>query len=124
MRRKTPMRKVSRRRQRTAPRRRRFVQEILASRPVCEAVERARSGHVCIVGGRMGARQRAADAVQQLVSGCDGRAVDVHELKRRSQGGDILDVDNVLAVCRSCHEWIGAHPYLATALGLSKPSYT
>jgi len=46
-------------------------------------------------------------------------SVDIHELKRRSQGGSILDERNLLAVCRPCHRRIGDHPALAFELGLS-----
>jgi len=46
-------------------------------------------------------------------------SVDVHELKRRSQGGSILDKDNLLCVCRGCHDRIGRFPQLAFDLGLS-----
>lgn len=45
---------------------------------------------------------------------------DIHELVRRSQGGSILDEDNLLAVCRKCHDRIGRYPQLAFDLGLSK----
>jgi len=45
---------------------------------------------------------------------------DIHELVRRSQGGSILDEDNLLAVCRKCHTRIGNYPQLAFDLGLSK----
>lgn len=45
---------------------------------------------------------------------------DIHELIRRSQGGSILDEDNLLAVCRPCHNRIGAYPALAFELGLAK----
>ena len=45
---------------------------------------------------------------------------DVHELKRRSQGGSILDEENVIAVCRKCHTRIGNYPQLAFDLGLAK----
>lgn len=44
---------------------------------------------------------------------------DIHELKRRSQGGSILDEKNLLAVCRECHRRIGEHPQLAFDLGLA-----
>lgn len=46
-------------------------------------------------------------------------SVDVHELKRRSQGGSILERDNLLCVCRKCHDRIGKYPQLAFDLGLS-----
>lgn len=44
---------------------------------------------------------------------------DVHELKRRSQGGSILDESNLLVVCRPCHRRIGNYPQLAFDLGLA-----
>ena len=48
------------------------------------------------------------------------RSVDIHELKRRSQGGSILEEDNLMAVCRQCHNRIGNYPALAFELGLSR----
>ena len=45
---------------------------------------------------------------------------DLHELKRRSQGGSILDEDNIICVCRPCHTRIGNYPQLAFDLGLAK----
>jgi hypothetical protein len=50
-------------------------------------------------------------------------AVDIHELVRRSQGGSILDEDNLLAVCRPCHRRIGDNPQLAFDLGLARHSW-
>jgi len=50
-------------------------------------------------------------------------SVDIHELKRRSQGGSILEESNLLAVCRDCHRRIGNYPQLAFELGLSKHGY-
>lgn len=47
------------------------------------------------------------------------QSVDVHEIKRRSQGGSILDKDNLLCVCRPCHNRIGNFPQLAFDLGLA-----
>jgi hypothetical protein len=46
-------------------------------------------------------------------------SVDIHEVKRRSQGGSILEESNLMAVCRECHRRIGNHPQLAFDLGLS-----
>lgn len=48
---------------------------------------------------------------------------DVHELVRRSQGGSILDEENLLVVCRPCHRRIGNYPKLAFELGLAKESW-
>lgn len=75
-----------------APLRAAFRLSVLTARPVCEAG----------------------------LPGCTGRAVDVHEKCRRSQGADLLNADEVLAVCRRCHDWIGDHPAQAVALGLAE----
>lgn len=49
---------------------------------------------------------------------CQGRSMDVHERKKRSQGGSLEDPHNLLAVCRLCHGWIDAHPAHSYDLGL------
>ena len=54
---------------------------------------------------------------------CSGRAVDVHELLARSQGGSILDEENCITVCRTCHTWIGDNPNKARQLGLRRSLY-
>jgi hypothetical protein len=36
----------------------------------------------------------------------------------RARGGDILDPDNVKAICRPCHDWIHRHSAYALELGL------
>lgn len=84
--------------------RRPFVERILGERPWCEAcpVFAAHDGKVSYV---------------------RNRSVDVHELVRRSQGGSILDEENLMCVCRECHRRIGNHPQLAFDLGLAKHSY-
>lgn len=48
------------------------------------------------------------------------KSSDLHELKRRSQGGSILDEENIICVCRPCHTRIGNYPQLAFDLGLAK----
>lgn len=48
------------------------------------------------------------------------RSVDVHEIVRRSQGGSILEENNLMSVCRKCHRRIGNEPQLAFDLGLAK----
>jgi 5-methylcytosine-specific restriction endonuclease McrA len=47
-------------------------------------------------------------------------STDIHEIVRRSQGGSILDENNLLAVCRGCHNRIGNYPQLAFDLGLAR----
>lgn len=51
------------------------------------------------------------------------KSVDIHELVRRSQGGSILDEENLMAVCRNCHNRIGNYPALAFELGLAKHAW-
>ena len=54
------------------------------------------------------------------------RALDIHHLKGRphcSTGkygtpNELIDPENVIAVCRVCHDWIGANRRLAIARGL------
>ena len=48
------------------------------------------------------------------------QSADIHEIIRRSQGGSILDEENLMAVCRPCHRRIGNYPQLAFELGLAK----
>lgn len=81
--------------------RRPLVARLLAERPWCEAcpVFAAHDGKVTYV-------RRPS--------------VDVHELRRRSQGGSILEEDNLLCVCRDCHRRIGNYPRLAFDLGLAR----
>lgn len=45
------------------------------------------------------------------------RSVDLHELKNRSQGGDILDPAEIVTVCRTCHQWITENPAKAHETG-------
>lgn len=96
----------SQKREAIAQERRDFVARILVERPWCEA-------HATLVD-------------LALISGpLRARPVDVHELRRRSQGSPIvpsqgLADDDVLALCRACHEWIGANPREAVSLGLAR----
>lgn len=52
-------------------------------------------------------------------------SVDVHEVIRRGQGGDILDEGNVVALCRQCHERCTnpPDPEVPQQLGLILPSW-
>jgi len=81
--------------------RRVLVARLLEERPLCEA---------CPVY----AKHDGAALYQHK------RSVDLHELVRRSQGGSILDEDNIICVCRDCHRRIGNHPQEAFDLGLAK----
>jgi 5-methylcytosine-specific restriction endonuclease McrA len=80
------------------------VEKILSERPFCQA---------CKVFAQ---HDKKVTFIQK-------NSTDVHEIIRRSQGGSILDEDNVLAVCRPCHARIGNYPQLAFDLGLAKRSW-
>jgi hypothetical protein len=81
--------------------RRVLVARMLEERPLCEA---------CPVYAKH----------DELVFYQRKRSVDLHELVRRSQGGSILDEDNIICVCRDCHRRIGNYPQEAFDLGLAK----
>jgi hypothetical protein len=51
------------------------------------------------------------------------RAVDCHELKNRSQGGDPLDPTGIATLCRPCHIWVTEHPQAAHDEGWTRWSY-
>lgn len=55
-------------------------------------------------------------------------STDIHEIFPRGRAGGVnndmwLQEDNVLAICRGCHDWITSHPADAEELGLLKSSY-
>jgi len=81
--------------------RRPFVRQILDKYPNCQA---------CPIFAKH----------DKLITYVRLQSTDVHEIVRRSQGGSILDENNVLAVCRKCHSRIGNYPALAFELGLAK----
>lgn len=77
-----------------------------------------------------GDRRLVVGAALARDRGCRGRGLipdhvcaggeDVHEVLARSQGGDPLDLDGVVVLCRSAHDWTHAHPVEAEALGLRR----
>lgn len=95
------MRYRSKKKQQEYALRRPLVKKLLAQKPYCEA---------CPV---FAAHDGRLTYVRNL-------SCDIHEIIRRSQGGSILDEDNLLAVCRACHNRIGRNPQLAFDLGLAK----
>ena len=95
-----PLRPRSKKTEETYKKRRPLVEKLLSERPWCQA---------CGVFAKHDGK----------VTYQAERSVDIHELKRRSQGGSILDERNLLAVCRPCHQRIGREPALAFELGLA-----
>ena len=61
--------------------------------------------------------------LQPLGVECLRRSTDLHERLRRSQGGDILDGDDILCVCRNCHRWITENPQAAVEMGHARWSW-
>ena len=53
---------------------------------------------------------------------CTGNWTDMHEILKRSAGGSATDPNNILCICRECHQWIEANPAKAMELGLSESS--
>ena len=51
------------------------------------------------------------------------RSEDIHEIVSRARGGSILDPENLVALCRSCHSFITQNPATAHAEGWSKHSW-
>lgn len=51
------------------------------------------------------------------------RSQDIHELKSRARGGSITDLDNLVALCRSCHSWVTQNPAQAKEQGWLKSSW-
>jgi hypothetical protein len=54
---------------------------------------------------------------------CTGRSECVHERKKRSAGGSLVDPVNLLAACSNCNSWVEDHPALAKSMGLVVSSY-
>ena len=91
LKRKTPMRQRSKKKNSELAQRRTLKADLLATRgPSCQAQTEV----------------------------CTGAAHDMHERVLRSQGGSALDADNILLVCRPCHNWIHANPGHSYELGL------
>jgi hypothetical protein len=53
----------------------------------------------------------------RVVDECLGSSSQLHHILSRSQGGPLMDPDNVMSVCLYCHEWIERHPIEAASKG-------
>jgi len=78
--------------------------ELKERKPFLAELERVR-GTLCEAQGRASAN-------------CQGIWSDGHEKFTRARGGDSLDPDTVILVCRPCHQWIHQNVSLATDRGL------
>jgi hypothetical protein len=59
----------------------------------------------------------------QLHNVCTGQAVDGHEVLPRSAGGSIVDPENVLLLCRRCHDVITQNPAWSREAGWVRSRY-
>lgn len=66
---------------------------------------------------RIQLRAERGDWCEAQLKVCTGQWVDMHERLARSQGGDPLDADNIVLLCRSCHRYITDNPKKALELG-------
>lgn len=80
---------MSKKRQALNIHRRSFVKRILDERLLCEA----------------------------RIAGCSMMPSDVHEICSRGRGGSIIDDENVLALCRPCHQFVTVNPAWAAENG-------
>jgi len=46
-----------------------------------------------------------------------------HEILKRSRGGSITDISNIILLCNFHNCWLEDHPHLAAELGLAKHSW-
>lgn len=67
-------------------------------------------------------RKRGHICEAKCARDCYRISTDAHEKLTRARGGSITDEDNILLVCRPCHEWIHANPAEATEAGFLIPS--
>lgn len=106
----------SAKREAIASERRAFVARILSERPTCEGRFYLRA-----IVNTLGDRdEKVAIGVLRA---CSEQSVEVHEKLKRSRGGSIIEDDNVLALCRSCHRFTEDEPRLATMAGMLIPSW-
>ena len=50
-------------------------------------------------------------------------ATEVHEILTRARGGSILDKENCVPLCHSCHSWVTLNPKAAHSEGLLRNSW-
>ena len=89
--------------------------------PAITATVKARRDAVRAAFERDGYRCQAADLETPGVQ-CGG-GLDGHEPLTRARGGDPLDPDQIVTVCRHHHRWIHANPIDAHDLGLLRHSW-
>src|SRR5688500_16368690 len=119
LRRLSRLRPVSARRRSVNRKRSLFVAQVLRERPRCEVDEL-----VFVRDARLteDGRSFACETHTARVR-CRADSAHVHEKLTRARGGDILDEDNVMAVCPRHHRIIHDEPAWATSMGYLVPSW-
>ena len=102
---RTPLKKRSDKMSEKYVDRRKTVKELLSDRKYCEA---------CLVWASYDYHIGSSESLFAIRN----RSKDIHELVNRSQGGSILNHENLLAVCRPCHSRITTEPLISEMLGL------
>lgn len=92
------MRPLSAKRQRLQRKRRALVAAMLAEDPYCD----------------LGPAIELVDATHR----CAGEAIGLHERRKRSSYGSLLDRRNLRRCCAPCNSWVEDHPNPAHLLGL------
>lgn len=100
--------------------RRAFVERILSERPYCEGPEHLRP---LMRLSELSDRDRALIVVVLQECGIHRRSAEVHEKRKRSRGGSIVDASNCLCLCHGCHLFTEEEPRLATLAGMLTPSW-
>lgn len=49
---------------------------------------------------------------------CTGRIQGLHELRKRSSGGSLVNRSNLIPACNYCNSWVECNPLLAHEYGL------
>jgi hypothetical protein len=122
--RRTKMRAMSPKRAKIAGERRRFVAQVLEARPTCELSPLINEAHDR---GKVNASVGSPLSLVQVR--CQRRSHDVHEILTRGRGGKIVPSQGlaergVLALCRSCHDYVTEHPPEAEAIGAVAHSWS
>lgn len=92
------MRPLSKKRQRVQRLRVELVRTMLAEDPRCD----------------LGPTIELADAKHR----CAGEAIGLHERRKRSSTGSLLNRANLRRCCAPCNSWVEEHPRVAHMLGL------
>lgn len=61
-------------------------------------------------------------AYTAIMGGCYGE-VNAHEIVKRSQGGSLVDTENILLLCNLHNSWVENYPDTAHKLGLMKHAW-